>query len=54
MHTKHLFNICHVYVCNLCVHTCVKKVDIKLSIYKWRGKSTEYVYIGCVGYILIG
>lgn len=38
----------------VCVHKCVKKVDTKLSVYIWRGKSTGYVYIGCIGYILIG
>ena len=33
---------------HVCVYTCVKEVDIKFSIYIWRRKSTEYVYIGCI------
>lgn len=37
----------------MCVHVC-KKVDIKLSIYILRGKSTEYVCIAYIGYILTG
>lgn len=42
------------YMCaHMCVYTC-KKVDIKSFIYIWRQNSTEYIYIRCIGYILIG